>query len=192
MNIRTPHIIGEITSLALATAEAKYKVIGEPRDLESARALAEADKYQFRYWALGLVAARPAEQKKGADQGIDGRLYLTESNGQTQTIIISVKGGHVTASQVRDLRGVVEREQAAIGVFITLEPATAPMRKEAADAGFYQTKTVGGSRHPKLQILTIEELLANKKIDMPMAQEIRSFKQAPKAKGKKADEVRLF
>jgi DNA modification methylase len=159
----------------------KYKVIGEPRDLESARALAAANKYQFQYWALGLVGARPMEEKKGADKGIDGRLYMTDANSETRSIIISVKGGHVTASQVRDLRGVVEREDAAIGVFVTLEDPTGPMKAEAAEAGFFQTKSVVGSRHPRLQILTVEELLSGKKIDMPAAQDILSFKQAPKA-----------
>jgi site-specific DNA-methyltransferase (adenine-specific) len=103
-----------------------------------------------------------------------------------------VKGGHVTASQVRDLRGVIEREEAAIGVFITLEPATAPMRKEAAEAGMWKTKSVTASSHPRLQILTIEELLAGKRIDMPTAQNIRSFKQAPRAKGKKKKGVESF
>jgi DNA modification methylase len=159
-----------------------YKVVGEPRDLESARALATADKYQFQYWALGLVGARPMEEKKGADKGIDGRLYMTDAKAETRSIIISVKGGHVTASQVRDLRGVVEREDAAIGVFITLEEPTGPMKAEAAEAGFFQTKSVAGSRHPRLQILTIQDLLSGKKIDMPAAQDIRSFKQAPRAK----------
>jgi len=85
-----------------------------------------------------------------------------------------------------------EREAAASGVFITLEPATAPTRKEAAEGGFWQTKSLAGSKHPRLQILTIEELLAGKKIGMPAQQEIRSFKQAPKAKGKKTDEAKLF
>lgn len=170
-----------------------YKVIGEPTDLEGAKALAAQDKYQFQYWALGLVNARPMEEKKGADKGIDGRLYMTDREGETKSIIISVKGGHVTASQVRDLRGVIEREDAAIGVFITLEPATAPMRKEAAEAGFWQTRSLAGSKHPRLQILTIEELLAGKKIDMPAQQDIRSFKQAPKAsKGKKKSDATLF
>jgi len=131
------------------------------------------------------------EQKKGADQGIDGRLYLSDG-GDTKTIVISVKGGHVTASQVRDLRGVVQREEAAIGVFLTLEPPTAAMRKEAAEAGFYQTKSVGETKHPRLQILTVEELLGGKKIDMPAAQDIRSFKQAPKAAGKKKQDAKLF
>ena len=130
--------------------------------------MADQDKYQFQYWAGPRGARpRPMEEKKGADKGIDGRLYMTDREGDTKTIIISVKGGHVTASQVRDLRGVIEREEAAIGVFITLEPATAPMRKEAAEAGFWQTKSVGKSKHPRLQILTIEELLAGKRIDMP-------------------------
>ena len=172
----------------------QYGVVGEPRDLESARALAALDKYQFQYWALGLVAARPLarDQKKGADKGIDGTLYLTDSSGESKSIIISVKGGHVTASQVRDLRGVIERDEAAIGVFITLEEPTAPMRKEAAEAGMFQTKSVAGTSHPRLQILTIKELLAGKKIDMPAQQDIRSFKQAPKAKKKKAKEAKLF
>jgi site-specific DNA-methyltransferase (adenine-specific) len=173
-----------------------YNVIGEPEDWESAKALAAQDKYQFQfqYWALGLVGARPAagDEKKGADKGIDGRLYMTDRAGETKTIMLSVKGGHVTSSQVRDLRGVIEREDAAIGVFITLEPATSAMRKEAAEAGFWQTKSLAGTKHPRLQILTIEELLAGKRIDMPTQQDIRSFKQAPKAKSKRKDEAGLF
>jgi hypothetical protein len=88
--------------------------------------------------------------------------------------------------------GAVEREDAAIGVFITLEPATAPMRKEAAEAGFWQTESLAGSKHRRLQILTIEELLAGKRIDMPAQQDIRSFRQAPKAKARKARDAELF
>jgi DNA modification methylase len=169
-----------------------YKVIGEPEDFESARALAEQDKYQFQYWALGLVNARPIEERKGADRGIDGRLYMTDSAGETKSIIIQVKAGHVTSSQIRDLRGVIEREEAAIGVFISLEPATSAMRKEAAEAGFFQTRSVSATKHPRLQILSIEDLLKGKKIDMPAAQDIRSFKQAPKAKSKKKEDAKLF
>jgi len=169
-----------------------YKVIGEPEDLAGACALAAQDKYQFQYWALGLVGARPMEEKKGADKGIDGRLYITDREGDTKSVIISVKGGKVTSSQVRDLRGVIEREEAAIGVFITLELPTKDMKKEAAEAGMWKTKSVAASSHPRLQILTIEDLLAGKKIDMPAAQSIRSFKQAPRAKGRKKKERELF
>lgn len=123
---------------------------------------------------------------------IDGTLYMTDANGDTRSIIISVKGGHVTVSQVRDLIGVINNEDAAIGVFICIEEPTAPMRKAAADAGMFQTKSIAGSSHPRLQILTIEELLAGKKIDMPAQQDIRSFKQAPKAKKKKTEDAKLF
>jgi hypothetical protein len=169
--------------------DAKYMVVGEPEDLSGARALAEQDKYQFQYWALGLVGARPAadQQKKGADRGIDGRLYLTDREGQTASVIISVKGGKVSVAQVRDLRGVVEREGAAMGVFISLEEPTAPMRKEAADAGMWQSRAVAGSQHPRLQLLTIEELLDGKRIDLPAQRDVRSFKQAPKARRKQKD-----
>lgn len=166
--------------------KAVYKVIGEPVELQDAKQLAEDDKYQFQWWALGLVGARPIEEKKGADKGIDGRIYFHDEpeGGKTKQIILSVKGGHVTASQVRDLRGVVEREGASIGVFITLETPTQPMRKEAASAGFYESAH-WNTKHPKLQILTIEELLQGKKIDYPApASTSTTFKKAPKAKGK--------
>ena len=165
-----------------------YRVVGEPEDLAGAQSLADDDKYHFQYWALGLVGARPhqSQQKKGADKGIDGRLWLTDTAGEVKPVIISVKGGHVTVSQVRDLRGVVEREDAAIGVFICIEEPTSPMRREAADAGFFESKTLAKSKHPRLQILTIEQLLNGGRIDMPPQADLRSFKQAPKAKGKQA------
>jgi hypothetical protein len=175
--------------------KAKYKVIGEPVDLSSAKQLAEEDKYQFQWWALGLVKARPVEQKKGADQGIDGRRYFIEGkNRHTEQILFSVKGGHVTSSQVRDLRGVIEREKAAFGIFITLEPATKEMRKEASSAGFYESE-LQGTKHPRLQIFTIEDLLDGKPLDIPAIAHMpymdATFKKAPKAKGEKAKNEKL-
>ncbi len=117
-----------------------YDVIGEPVSLRDAEALAAADPYQFQWWALDLVHARPAEQKKGADKGIDGRLYFHEGDtGKTKQIVISVKAGKLHAPYVRDLRGVIEREQAEMGVLLSLETPTAKMRTEAASAGFYQS-----------------------------------------------------
>lgn len=159
----------------------QYAVLGEPVDFASAKKLAEEDKFQFQVWALGLIGARPLEMKKGADKGIDGRLYFNDSadEAEIKEVMISVKGGHVTASQVRDLHGVIEREGGAIGVFLTLEPPTAPMKSEAAEAGVYISPS--RTTHPKLQILTIEDVLAGQQIDMPPWREIRTFKKAPKA-----------
>jgi hypothetical protein len=160
----------------------KYHVVGEPTTVEDAEQLARSDPYQFQWWALGLVGARPAEQKKGADRGIDGRLYFHIPGGpsKTEQIVFSVKAGHVTVSQVRDLRGVVEREKAAIGVLISFEQPTHPMRREAAGAGFFPTPW---GRHPRLQILTVGELLAGASIDYPRTEGInRTYRAAPKAK----------
>jgi site-specific DNA-methyltransferase (adenine-specific) len=91
--------------------------------------------------------------------------------------------GGVQVSQIRGLRGVIEREKAEIGVLITMEPPSKPMKIEAADAGFYDSK-VWGTKHPKLQILTIADLLMDKGIDYPQTQANVTFKRAPAPKAK--------
>ena len=172
----------------------KYEVIGEPTTLDDAKSLAEQDKYQFQWWALGLVGARPADQKKGADHGIDGRLYFHDDNsGKTKQVVLSVKGGqHVNVGHIRDLKGVLEREKAEIGVYICLEEATKPMRAEAAEAGFYHSDTWNRD-YPKVQILTIAELLDGKQIDMPPIQQVsQTFKRAKREKAKPADQPGLL
>lgn len=171
--------------------QATYKVIGEPVSLPDAEALAVQDPYQFQWWSLGLVGARPVEQKKGADQGIDGRLYFhDEKGGKTKQIVFSVKSGHVTVAHVRDLRGVMERERAEIGVFIALREPTSPMRAEAAGAGFYTAVGWGMTRYPRLQLLTVAELLQGRGIDYPRQVNI-TFKTAPKAPREGAEALTL-
>mgnify|MGYP005812814565 CR=1 FL=1 len=169
--------------------EQTYEVIGEPTTLSEAEVLAKEDPYQFQWWALGLVGARPIEQKKGSDRGIDGRLYFhDDKSGKTKQIVLSVKAGGVTVSQVRDLRGVIELEKAEIGVLISLEPATKPMEKEAASAGFYDSPF--GRKYPRLQLVTVGELLAGKEIEYPRALDV-TFKKAPKAKAAAAKSMGL-
>ena len=161
-----------------------YEVIGEPITVEGAGVLAKEDPYQFQWWVLGLVGARSVEKKKGADRGIDGRLYFHDEGvkGKTKQIIISVKSGHTTVSHIRDLRGVIEREKAEIGVLITLQEPTQPMRTKSASSGFYDSQW---GRHPRIQILTVADLLNGKGIDYPPASLVNvTFKKAPKAKTK--------
>lgn len=148
---------------------APYEVHGDPKDLPGAEALAEQDKYQFEWWALGKVAARPAQdKKKGADSGIDGFIYFFDDNSrQAKKIVVQVKAGNVTTSQIRDLKGVMEREKASIGAFITLIEPTRPMKEEAAAAGFYEPEHFPGMRFPRLQILTIEELFDGQELQYP-------------------------
>ena len=159
-----------------------YKVIGEPVSMPDAEKLAKEDPYQFQYWALGLVGARPVEQKKGADHGIDGRLYFHDESKmiKTKQVIFSVKSGHTSVAHIRDLKGVLEREQAELGVLITLREPTQPMRVEAAEAGWYDSPW--GTRHPRMQILTIRELLENQQINLPPSRVNITFKKADKAK----------
>jgi len=159
----------------------EYEVIGEPVSHESAAALAKQDPHQFQVWALGLVNARPNHVKKGADKGIDGQLFFHDDpKGQTKQIIISVKAGKTGVAHIRDLRGVVEREEAEIGVMICLQKSTKPMRAEAAEAGFYTSPW--GTKHPRMQILTIEDLLSKGSIDYPRTRADVTFRKAPRAK----------
>jgi len=172
--------------------EVEFATIGEPTTISGARALAAEDPYQFQWWALGLVRARPIEQKKGADKGIDGRLYFHDEGpkGKTKQVIFSVKAGKLHAHYVRDLRGVVEREGAQIGVLLTLDEPTKAMRAEAASAGFYESPW---GKHPRLQIITVGELLEGKKIDMPPVRHTNvTFKRAPRAKGKRGEQLGLM
>lgn len=164
-------------------SDLKYEIIGEPTTFSEAKALANQDKYQFQWWALGLVGARPADEKKGADHGIDGRLFFhDDASAKTKQVILSVKGGKTGVAHVRDLKGVLVREKAEIGVLITMEEATQPMRVEAASAGFYDSPW-GPTQYPKMQILTIKELLDGKQIDMPPVSQVnQTFKRASKQK----------
>ncbi|MEW6555066.1 MAG: DNA methyltransferase [Actinomycetota bacterium] len=170
-----------------------YEVIGDPKDLPGAVELASQDKFQFEWWALDLVGARPAQdKKKGADTGIDGYIYFfDDDSGKAKQVVVQVKGGTIHSSHIRDLKGVVEREKAAIGAFVTLKPATKPMREEAAAAGFYDSPHYG--KFPKLQILTIEELLGGKTLQMPPRRQVdKTFKKAEKKVKKREDQTGLF
>ena len=150
-----------------------YRVVGEPVDSGSARALAEQDRFQFEFWAMSLLEAFPREQKKrGADQGVDGVVYFIDGPKRAMhKAVVQVKSGKVSSPLIRDLKGTVERENASMGLFITLEPPTSAMRKEAVSAGFYHSD-VWQTDFPKIQIRTVEELLAGNSFQMPPHQPV--------------------
>jgi len=106
-------------------------------------------------------------------------FFHDDASGKSKQVIISVKGGqHTSVSQVRDLIGVIEREKADIGVFLTMEEPTKPMRAEAAEAGFYDSPG-WNQKYPRLQILTIAELLQGKGIEMPPIRQVNmTYKKA--------------
>jgi DNA modification methylase len=179
-----------------------YRVVGEPTTVEDAAVLAKEDPFQFQAWALGLVGARVAgSDKKGGDKGIDGRLYFHDSvNGPTRQIVFSVKAGKLVPNYVRDLRGVIEREAAEIGVLLSFEEPTSGMRAEAAEAGsfesswhfddFDQTKRL---RYPRIQLRTIRELLESKGIEYPhIAGSNVTVRRAQRAKRSGPEALELF
>jgi len=151
--------------------DVEFEVVGEPTTKSEAERLAKEDPFQFEVWALSKVNARNADKGRGADRGIDGRLPFHEKlGGKTRHAIISVKSGKVGPQHVRDLRGVIEREEAEIGVLISMWEPTAAMRTEAATAGTYRSGSEGvgtWGEHPRIQLLTIQELLEGKQIDKP-------------------------
>jgi len=170
----------DITHLAIALMRQRlddmfgeaveYEVVGQPADLAGAQALALQDRHQFEWWALSLIKARPAQdRKKGADQGMDGLIYFVdEAKAKAKRIVIQVKSGHVQSSYIRDLRAVVEREKAAMGFLISLEIPSKPMLTEALSAGYYHSPG-WGKDYPRLQIRTIEQLLAGQWFEFPQA-----------------------
>ena len=126
------------------------------------------DKYQFQWWAVPLVKRSPTAARGGADTGIDGHIYFKPDGKQTEKAIVSVKGGRsVSVPMIREVTHVVDREQAKIGVFLTLAPLTRPMQVEATKAGFYDTAYHG--KVPKIQILTIAELFVGKSPRFPLS-----------------------
>jgi len=169
----------------------QFEVIGEPVDLASAKALARQDRYQFQWWALGLIKARPlGEKKKGADKGIDGVIqFIDDPSGKPKRAVVQVKSGHVGVNAIRELKAVAAHD--TLGIFITLEPPTGPMQTEAVSAGFYHSP--GWNKdYPKVQILTIEKLLHGKAVDMPpQTQTSVTFAKARKVSKKEGEQLSM-
>ena len=144
-----------------AFADVEFTTHGVPQDLAGARDLANRGRedknyyFEFEKWALSLIAAQPGNlSKKGADRGIDGNIYFAK----TARAIVSVKAGdNIGVGMIRDLRGVIEREGAEIGVFLTLTEPKKTMITEAAAAGLFEME--GNDPVPRIQIVTIDEAL---------------------------------
>jgi DNA modification methylase len=191
----------DITHLAIGLIEkrmkakfpnSKFEIYGTPKDLDGARNLAERDKYQFQWWACFLVNAHPFQgKKKGSDGGIDGLIFFQDDNSGAKKIIVSVKGGeHVGVTMVKDLIATVQKEKAAMGLFVTLAEPTKPMVTEAISAGFYQSPK---GDFPKIQILTIADLLSGKAKPQffDMSSGVYNFKKA-KAERQRAEQKQLL
>ena len=158
-----------------------YEVVGEPKDLDGARALALQDRYQFQWWALALVNAMPVGgvRKKGADQGIDGIIkFIDSGRGRTGKVIVQVKSGRVSVRDIRELKAVAGER--GLGIFLTLQQPTEPMLREAVTAGFHHSP-LWQRDFPRIQIITVEQLLAGGSPDLPVTSaRVGGFAKAPR------------
>ncbi len=194
----------DVTYLSIAVMEARLRdtfglehvpMKGAPTELEGAKRLAEASadgRYEFQFWACSLVGASPVggKNKKGMDRGIDGVISFPEPQGERAQIIVSVKSGHVTPDMIRVLKTVVDREQAAMGLFVTLAEPTREMVLEATTAGFYRSKLADVDL-PKIQIVTIADLLAQRMPKMPPLI-LPAYQKAAKAKESGGEQMDLL
>ena len=196
----------DITYLAIAVMRQRLRdsfpdlleveVVNRPTEVNGARAMV-ADgslehRYQFQWWALDLVGATPrgGEEKKGADKGVDGVITFTGAGNKLETCIVSVKSGGVNSETVQALKGAMQTHGAALGLLVTLEEPSAPMKREATEAGYYHSE-VSGRDYPRVQIITIRELLdEGRKPNLPLLI-LPAYQKAEQVK-KVAEQAEMF
>ncbi len=138
----------------------EFEIDGIPVSVEGAVQLFRKDPFQFQHWAVERVDGFPT-QKKVADKGIDGNIYFETDDGY-KDMVISVKGGTVRPTDIRDLRGVLERDTdsgTVMAGFISNREPTKAMKDEAAKAGMY---TYAGHDYERIQLLTTKQILEDK------------------------------
>lgn len=168
----------DLTHLAIAVMRSRLQdefdlteidVVGEPEDVDGARALVEMGdgRYQFQWWAISRIKFFPrgGKKKKGADDGIDGEISFVEAD-EARRAIASVKSGKVGVKDIRDLITARDHAGAELAVFLTLEKPTGPMEAAATKDGFFHSET-WGKDYPRTQIVTVEELFEGKQPSLP-------------------------
>ena len=171
------------------------KLHGIPKDIESARALAnktdDRTRKEFEKWAILTYTNNKAviNAKKGADKGIDGIVYFQGDKNDPEKIIFQVKSGKVKSGDIRDLLGTMTLESASLAIFITLEEPTKDMLKTAKSAGFYQSKYMSHSCD-KIQIVTIKEIIEDQqRLNIRLSYEV--LKSAEKQKEVRVNQIEL-
>ena len=135
-----------------------YEEHGIPNSVASAKALFEHDPFQFEHWAVEYVRGFPT--KKTGDKGIDGRIYF-ETKKELGIMVLSVKGGNVRPTDIRDLIGVLSVEEGAeLAGFISNKEPSKAMKAAAAQAGQWEYEDVA---YDRVQLLTVKNIVEDKK-----------------------------
>jgi site-specific DNA-methyltransferase (adenine-specific) len=159
--------------------DGSYETYGIPRDMGAAHALFNRNAFEFERWAVSLVKAQPNEKQTG-DKGVDGVARFDVDKKTKGRVLVSVKGGKDRSPKhVRELGGSVESRNAQMGILITLEEPT-PLMYEEADHGGNYIWPINHQAFPRIQIMTIKELLLDgKRPQTPLLRD--PYPQATKA-----------
>lgn len=166
--------------------ESTYDILGIPRDRAGAFALFSHSPFDFERWAVSLVDAQPNEKQVG-DRGIDGvARFPLDGRGGMGRVLVSVKGGkQIGPAFVRDLLGTVETQKAEMGILILMTEPTRGIIDAVNHAGNY-TLAVNNQTFPKVQAITVNQLLQGERPKMPPT--ILPYMQAQKGKRKNSDD----
>jgi site-specific DNA-methyltransferase (adenine-specific) len=153
--------------LAASFSNLNIEIDGRPQDYADAVALAERNKYQFQWWACDIIGAqRYRDRKKGADGGVDGEILFLNGPRGVGRIIVSVKGGKALGvDAVRELRAVVEQQDADMGVLVSLADPTREATNAALAAGVVRT---AHGEFSKLQLAPMSELFQGRRPRLPV------------------------
>jgi Restriction endonuclease len=178
-----------------AEIEANIKLDGVPRDIASAVALAnrkdDKTRKEFEKWAVLTYSNNQARinDKKGADGGIDGVAYFLMDKNENGKAILQVKSGGANRATVATLNSDRQREKAEFGILLTMDKPTKPMLQEVIAAGKFKHPLLN-REDDRIQIITVEEILAGKRLDLPMAR--KDAVKSAKAIGDADQQVNLL
>ena len=130
---------------------------GIPTDLASAKKLATEQPFNFESWAVMRLPGFAPNTKQVGDGGIDGRatLAIKPDNYNSRLALAQIKGGKFSLSQLRDFIGVNNRDKAALGCYVTLDPINSPSaRSEVVNTGKI---SVSGYKYPRIQLWPISD-----------------------------------
>ena len=162
----SPHALDVI--LTNRFPERAIPTSGIPADFAAAAQLAKANPRHFEVWALNRASQglAPNDVQTG-DGGIDGRGHTLTPPDEidTKLVLAQVKGGRFQLGHLRDFLWTLERENAALGVFITLNPVTS--RHAHAELLRLGNVTVGTETYPRVQTWSLKDYFEGKRLRLP-------------------------
>ena len=144
--------------------------LGFPVDMEGATVLARENPFDFEKWAIDCITGMVPNTSQRGDGGIDGRgTLILKPEKYSDQVLAQVKGGNYSIGQIRDFLHTMEREKAALGVFITLDALRGRQRQNAeAELAGVGELSLGASTFPRAQLWSIEDWFTDRLPKLPL------------------------